>query len=122
MALPNPVDINVNAVDKDMFKINQDNFGSTYRLLSSVEKIDLKIRHQSEKPNAAGVVFDRHNVDLTRTVFSTGAGIPDIVTQCYVVFRHANNDLSVHLPYLVIAMADLLKESAFVTDLISWQN
>lgn len=122
MVLPNPIDINLNAVDKDMVRINNDGYGSHYRMQSATERLDLRIRHQAEKPNAYGIVYDRHNVDLTWTTFAVTVGDPDVVRQAYVVFRHANSDVGADMSYLVVALADLLKEANFVTDLVSWQN
>lgn len=122
MSFPNPVDININAVDKDLVRINTDNFGSHYRLVSTTEKIDLKIRHSPEKPDALGRVYDRHNVDLTWTKFSADPDIADTVVQAYVVLRNESRNVGTDMVYLATALADLLKESGVIADLVGWQN
>ncbi len=47
--LANTLTLTVNSVAKVLTRINQDNYGSEYRLLSATERYTLKIRHQSQK-------------------------------------------------------------------------
>lgn len=122
MALTSPITVTINAVDKACVKINQDAYGSHYRYSSETERVDLKIRHQPEKPNSFGVTMDRHNVEITHTVFSDEAGVPDVVVQAYCVLRNASTNLSTDLPYLGVALADLMKVSGNLAALVNWQN
>lgn len=50
-------------------RINQDNFGSTYRLATSLEMTELLIRHSTQKEG--GFVTDRHNAELRHIVYAT---------------------------------------------------
>lgn len=50
-------------------RVNQDNYGSTYRLASATEFSELVIRNSSSKQG--GVVLDRHNVEFRHTTFAT---------------------------------------------------
>jgi hypothetical protein len=102
-------------------KVNQDNFGSHYRFVSATQKLDLKIRHTTEKPSK-GVVMDRHNVDLTQTIFSGDPSVPDTVYQSYVVLRNPSNDLGDGLPDLGNALSALLASGTVLADLVGWQN
>jgi len=121
MALTSPITVTINAVGKDCVKINQDGYGSHYRYASATERLDLKVRHSANKPNAAGVV-DRHNVELTWTVFATDPDETDTVTRAYVIIENDSKDLGTDAPYLATALADLLKVSGNIAALVNWQN
>lgn len=124
MVFPNPIDINVNAVDKDLVRISNDNYGSHYRLVDAAnsQRFDLKIRHSAEKPNASGIVFDRHNIDIVWTKFSADPDIDDEVIQAFCVIRNASRNVGTDAVYLGTALADLMKEAGVIADLVGWQN
>lgn len=69
----NTITLTINAVDKVLTRINQDNFGSTYKLTSATELIQLQFRNSTEK-NSSGDV-DRHNMFVEHTVFATATEI-----------------------------------------------
>lgn len=121
MTLANPAVVTVNAVDKTLAKINTDNYGSHYRLSESTQRFDLKIRHSPERVKD-GVVMDRHNVELTQTIFSTENGVPDTVYQVYAIIRNGSTKTGVETPYLAVALADFLKLSGNIAALVAWQN
>jgi hypothetical protein len=79
------------AATKSLALINQDNGGSEYFLRETTQEFRCIIRHVKESLQANGQRFDRHHVDLTRTVFGT-AGAPDVVQQSYLVHRHNYRD------------------------------
>lgn len=58
--LANTLTLTINSVAKVLTRINQDNYGSEYRLMSTSERITLKIRHSTQ--TSGGAVFDQHNV------------------------------------------------------------
>lgn len=59
-------------------RVNQDNFGSTYRLASATEFTELVIRNSSNRE--AKVLYDRHNCELRHTKYAT-----DIVPETHYV-------------------------------------
>jgi len=122
MTLANPAVVTINAVGKTLVKINTDNYGSHYRLVEATQRFDLKIRHAAEKPTKLGVVMDRHNVELTQTVFSTDPDVADTVYQSYVIIRNPSTKTGVETPYLAHGLADYLNISGAVADLVAWQN
>jgi uncharacterized protein (DUF433 family) len=121
MTLSTTIVVTVNAVAKTLVKINNDNYGSHYRLSESTQRFDLKIRHSTEKPKN-GVVMDRHNVELTQTIYSGDPTIADTIIQSYAVLRVAQNDVGTGLEYNATGLADLLKATDFITDVQSWQS
>jgi hypothetical protein len=121
MTLSNTIDVDINSVTKTLVKINNDNYGSHYRLNEATQRFDLKIRHSTEKPRN-GVVMDRHNVELTQTIFATDPDEEDTVIQSYAVLRNVMNDVSANLTYNATGLADLLKTADFITDVQAWQS
>lgn len=63
--------LTVNAVAKVLNRINQDNFGSHYKFVSSdgQEVIELKVRHTVDSTPSGPV--NRHNVYIERTIAPT---------------------------------------------------
>lgn len=74
-----------NGVAVVLNKINQDNFGAEYLKRTSTEEFRVRIRHQLESAKAGARPNERHNVELTRTVFDLVAG--DQSYQTYIVIR-----------------------------------
>lgn len=50
-------------------RINQDGFGSTYRLATALELTELVIRNSTSKES--NLLYDRHNAELRHTVYAT---------------------------------------------------
>lgn len=69
--LANTLTLTVNSVAKVLTRINQDNYGSEYRLVSDTEKYTLKIRHTLGQKASGGRLFDQHNVLVEHVVFAT---------------------------------------------------
>lgn len=75
--------IAIDGANKVLARINQDNFGAQYLLLSPTEEFAVSIRHSKDKPRLNELDRDRHNVRLTHTIFGT-AGAPNIVRETSV--------------------------------------
>lgn len=71
MSFGSTITITVNAVDKVLNRINQDNYGSEYSLLSDTESWNLKIRHATDSPDADGMTMFRHNMYLEHVTYAT---------------------------------------------------
>lgn len=121
MAIANPLVLTYKTVAKSLVKINQDSYGSEYYLREATQDFRVKIRHSVESPQKNGTQFDRHNVEITHTIFSTTVGVPDTVRQIYMVSRNTRSDAAVD----VADSDDML--TGFATnqhyqDLVAWQN
>jgi hypothetical protein len=122
MAFGATITLTVNAVAKVLNRINQDNYGSEYLLVGSLDEYRLKIRHSKEAPSSLSAVgFDRHNLEVTHTVFATST-VPRIVRQAYIVLRNDYSDDKTAVGYLDAAMVDYVDSGTVQADLISWQN
>jgi hypothetical protein len=67
--LANTLTVTIDTVDKVLFRVNQDNFGSQYQLKTAAESFILKIRNSTEKSSGYG--YDRHNVELSWLIYET---------------------------------------------------
>jgi L-arabinose isomerase len=121
MTLSNTISVTINSVAKTLVKINTDNYGSHYRLVEATQRFDLRIRHTTERPKD-GIVMDRHQVELTQTIFAASVDDPDTVIQSYAVLRVRQNDVGTDFEYNATGLADLLKATDFLTDVQSWQS
>lgn len=50
-------------------RINQDAFGSTYRLATALDITEIVIRNSTARES--GQVYDRHNIELRHTTYAT---------------------------------------------------
>lgn len=50
-------------------RVNQDNYGSTYRLATATEFTEILIRNSTGRES--GVLYDRHNAELRHTTYAT---------------------------------------------------
>lgn len=121
MTIPNPLVITVNAVAKNLPKINQDNYGSEYYLQETLQEFRVRIRHAREKKPVGGALqVERHNVELTHTVYAT-VSTPEITVVEYVTIRNDSNNTAANMGYINGALTGLLT-TGFVSDLRGWQS
>lgn len=71
MAFGATITLTVNAVAKILNRINQDNYGSEYSLLTATDSWNLKIRHSTDKVDSDGMVMLRHNMYLEHITYPT---------------------------------------------------
>lgn len=92
-------------------KINQDAYSSEYLNRNSTDEIRVKIRHSVEslKPGQLYPI-ERHNVEVTQTVFAT-VSTPEFIRQAYVVFRNTKNDALVDVTNLNEALVFWLTDT-----------
>lgn len=120
MTIANPLVITVNAVAKNLPRINQDNYTSEYFLKEATQEFRVRIRHSKESVQKDGTQADRHNVELTQTIYGVG-GLPDEVIQTYSVFRNVKVTTTSNMGYLQAALNGVLT-AGMVSDLMGWQS
>jgi hypothetical protein len=120
MSIANPATISINAVPYSLAKINQDSYGSEYLYSGTTFELRLKIRHSKESPKGTSPGLDRHNVELTQTVYATST-TAEIVRQAYCVLRNLYSDDKTASSYLDQGLVDYLTDSN-LGDLINWVN
>jgi hypothetical protein len=120
MTIANPLVITINAVAKNLAKINNDNYGSEYLLQSSTEEWRMKIRHSNEAVKGAAPQMARHNVEFTHTVYATST-VPAVVTQIYSVIRNTTLVTDADLQYMMAGFVAFF-DATHTLDLRGWQN
>lgn len=117
MTISSPITITVNSVAKILPRINQDNYGSVYRLKEATAEYQLTIRHSYEGSVGPKQV-ERHNVDFIMTTWDV-SGNP-VVKQSYTVIRNPRNVDPVDSVNVAKALAVWVNTVA--ADLGAWQN
>lgn len=85
------ITISINAVNKVLTRINQDNYSSEYYLRETTGEFRLRLRNSSYSDKARGgrTVY-RHNAELVQTVFPAVAGDFPVINKMYGVFENEN--------------------------------
>lgn len=124
-----PTTVTVNAVAKNLVRINQDSYGSEYLLREALQEFRLKIRSSQGKPRQQKTItgtvvsvqpVDRHSFELTQTVYAT-ATTPEYVRKAYMVVEHLHIDTvtdPVNLANALVAFAT----SANITKIVNFEN
>lgn len=67
--LSNTISVTIDTVEKVLTRIREDRDGSLYRLKTSTEQIDMRVRHSTVSPN--GWQLNRHNIFWEHRVYET---------------------------------------------------
>jgi len=115
----NTIVVAVNAVNKTLKRINQDKYSTEYYLRESDQEYTVNIRHTRENPGKDGTQFDRHNVEFIHTIFATES-TPAFTRVQYIVTRNTRADDYATVAYDITGLADLVKASGNIADLLAW--
>jgi hypothetical protein len=107
-----PQTLTVNAVAKNLQKINMDKYSSEYLLRSTTEEYRLFIRNSSRFDKARGVQIDRHNVEFRWTVFPVAPATRSYIRRMYAVVENEVGDTTVDPVNLAIALCNWLSASS----------
>jgi hypothetical protein len=123
MAFADPAVVTIASVAKNMVRINQDGYGSTYRLRGADDDFTLVVRNSSYKDKKSGANMDRHSVDLTHTIFATSTD-PAIRRHCYIVVENQQGDTLADPVAMVVGLLTFLTASsgANVTKLLNFES
>jgi hypothetical protein len=114
------ITVTYNGVANTLDKINQDNYTSEYLKRTATEELRVRIRHSNESVVAGKPAYERHQVDLTRTVFATSTTV-ERVYQTYMVIRlQKGSDPDV--AELVAAALCGLTNASFTDKVVGWQS
>jgi hypothetical protein len=113
----NTITISVNAVNKVLNRINQDNYATRYYLHEATQDFTVNVRHSTEK--RGGVVYDVHTMNIIQLVFATGT-VPARTRESWITIRNEKSDDFTAVGYIPTALADLTKVSGHVDQLLGW--
>jgi hypothetical protein len=98
MAFGATITLTVNAVAKVLNRINQDNYGSEYSLITALDSWNLKIRHTTDKVDADGMIMLRHNMYVEHVTYPT-VSLPMYKESVTYTARHGKFDGNIQAGY-----------------------
>lgn len=108
-----PAVISINAVNKSLNRTSGPVNGvSEYHLRSATDDYKLVVRNTKRLDKALGVTFDRHNVELTHTVFPVAPALTPVVRKAYVVFENQEGDTLTDPTYVTAGILGFLTASS----------
>jgi len=85
--------VTINAVAKNLVRINQDRYSSEYFLRETTGEFTLRIRNSSYLDKKRGNMnVDRHNIELIHTIYPVAPAIVNTQRKAYVVFENDRGD------------------------------
>jgi hypothetical protein len=101
-------------------RINQDTYSAEYMFKDSTHKVIVKVRHSKTKLTTARPSYDRHNVEITETIFAAGT-VDEYTRKVYIVLEQLPADVDVEW---ADALADWLILTANVNldSLMAWES
>lgn len=87
-----PAVVTINAVAKNLVRINQDAYSSEYLLRTTTEEYRLFIRNSSRTDKKTGVRSDLHNAELRHTIFPVAPAVLSTIRKVYFVLENQMGD------------------------------
>lgn len=104
--------ITINAQAKILVRINQDNYSSEYFLRETDGEFRLRIRNTKYVDKTRGSIsVDRHNVELTHTVYPVAPATLNTIRKTYTVFENQTGDALVNSSKFVVGAIGFLTEA-----------
>lgn len=105
---------------RTLVRINQDNYSSEYFFRDTTLQYVMKIRHSRTKATATKPSYDRHNVEIVKTVFAAG-DVPQVDTKFYFVMEQEPNNVNVAVADAICDLC-IASSNSFLVDLLGWQS
>jgi hypothetical protein len=103
-----PAVVTVNAVAKNLIRINQDGYSSEYLLRAAGEEFRMRIRNSSYTDKKRGGRVDRHTVELVNEVYAVAPAIRSTIRKTYVVIENDVGDTLTDPIYVASALLTFL--------------
>lgn len=116
-----PTTLTVNAVAKNLIRINQDKYSSEYLLRNALDEYRLFLRNTSYTDKKRAVLIDRHNVEFVHTVYPVAPATLSTVRKAYVVIENQQGDTIVD-PVKVAAALFVFLSEANITKLMNLES
>lgn len=106
-----PSVVTINAVAKNLVRINQDQYSSEYLLRSATDEIRLTIRNTTYTDKKRARLIDRHNFEIMQTVFPVAPATVSTRRKTYVVVENDQGDTLVDPTKVAVGLLAFLTES-----------
>lgn len=121
MSISNPLVVIVGAVTYSCNRIGDAGvYGSEYFGKDVLSELTVKIRHTKMKPGSDGILYDRHNVEMTETIYAVG-DVPQYQRRAYFVSENKRADTAAYAVDTGEGLVDFLTD-AHLLDLVNWVN
>jgi hypothetical protein len=107
--------------NKTVIRINQDQYASEYLLREATESTRLRIRHSKVLDKDTGQTYDRHNVEIVRTIFATST-VAQYQQKCYVVWETLPSDGAQAVAGGLAAWMQSTTPKANLAGLVAWES
>lgn len=112
MSFADPLVITINGVAKSLVRVDDSKYSSEYMLREATGELRLAIRNSTYVDKKRGVNIDRHNVELTQTVFPVAPAITSTVRKTYAVIENQQGDTLSDPAHIAAGMFTMLTSSA----------
>lgn len=124
MSFADPLVITINGVAKSLTRIDDGKYSSEYLLREATGEYRLAIRNSSYVDKKRGVTIDRHNVELTHTVFPVAPSLTSTVRKTYAVIENQQGDTLSDPAHIANGMFNMLiaSSNANITKLFNMES
>jgi hypothetical protein len=117
-----PTVITINAVAKNLIRINQDGYSSEYLLKEATGEYRARIRNSSYNDKTrGGKQVDRHNIELIYMIYPVAPAIYPTIRKDYHVFEMDVGDDAALMAKLVAGLSAFVSE-ANATKMINFES
>lgn len=102
-------------------KINQDNYSAEYLNRNATDEVRVKVRHTTENPGSDGRKLDRHNVEITQTVYAVPDTSPEYRRVVSYTVRNFPDDTAADVVDVGEAMSYIMDDT-LLTGLNGWES
>lgn len=111
--------VTVNGVAKVLNRISDDGYTSEYLLRGTLDEFRVKIRHSSYSDAKRQKSVERHNVELTQTIYPVSPATVNTVRKAYSVFENDTGDVTADVVFLDAGLVGILTNT-HLTELTNW--
>lgn len=120
MALGQPtLTVTINGVGKILNRIADDGYTSEYLLRGTLDEFRVKIRHSSYTDTKRAVAIERHNVELTQTIYPVAPSTKSTVRKAYTILENETGDAGTDLQNFDLGFVGIFT-SAHISELNNW--
>lgn len=107
--------------NKTLIRINQDQYASEYLLREALESTRLKIRHSKVVDRTTKQTYDRHNVEIVRTIFAASPAA-EYQQKAYLVWETLPSDGSQAVAGALAGWMQSTSPKANLAGLVAWES
>nr|UJQ85045.1 MAG: hypothetical protein 2 [Leviviridae sp.] len=117
-----PLVFTIDTVAKNLIRINQDGYGSEWKLKLTTGEYTAKIRHSTYNDKTrGGLKVERHNVELVYRGYAVAPATQDTIIKQYLVFE-TDYSMDIAASDGVIVGFAAFFSAANVTKLQNWES